>query len=76
MFELFQELDRFNLDDYREFSDINADFAKLIAFFSDSVSDKRQSIRPIGDGMFELVNGGTGRLALLTTDREKAQESE
>lgn len=76
VFELFQELDGFNLDDYRPFSDINADFAKLIAFFSDSVSDKRQSVRPIGDGMFELVNGGVGRLALLTTDREKAQESE
>ncbi len=76
VFELFQELDGFNLDDYRAFSDISADFARLISFFSDSVSDKKQRVRDIGDGMYELVNGGMGRIALLTTDREKAQESE
>jgi len=76
VFELFQELDGFKLDDYRAFSDINADFARLIDFFTDSVSDKKQSVRSIGDGMFELVNGGVGRIALLTIDREKAQESE
>ena len=76
VFELFQELDGFNLDDYRAFSDINADFARLIAFFTDSVSEKKQSVRSIGDGMYELVNGGVGRIALLTIDREKAQESE
>jgi SNF2 family DNA or RNA helicase len=76
VFELFQELDRFNIDDYGPFTDIESDFIILLNFCKDSLSDRGKVIHQIGPSLYEITDRGSVRVGLVTTDRDKAQESD
>lgn len=76
VFELFQDLDRFSLDDYRPFADIDASKQRIMAFLEASVHADGGEVRPEGDSTFRIsLPEGTSR-ERFTLDREKAQEND
>ena len=49
VFELFQELDSFNLDEYRKFDDGGAGMARLLAFVQDCARHSGATVRKEAD---------------------------
>lgn len=76
VFDLFQDLDGFSLDDYRPFEDVSDGFRRLIDFLAASLPDQgRRLVRKEGD-IFEVLDSGGKRISFFTTDRAKAAERE
>lgn len=76
VFELFQDLERFSLDDYRPFADIDAGKARIEAFLRESLHADGGKLVPSNKGCFriETASGADGRM--FTLDREAAQADE
>jgi superfamily II DNA or RNA helicase len=74
VFDLFQDLDGFSLDDYRPFEDVSDGFRRLIDFLAASLPDKGRRLVRHEDDLFEVLDGVGKRVSLFTTDRAKAAE--
>ena len=73
VFELFQDLDRFSLDDYQQFSDTTEGMGEIVRFLRAAVEEDGNSLVEAGDGMLVVTNGGSGQPeARLTTSREQS----
>jgi hypothetical protein len=71
VWELFQDLEGFRLDDYRVMDDAGVGMARLVRYVQDSVDYHGGSWRTLSDGTFEIAGiAGTTR---LTQSREIAQ---
>jgi SNF2 family DNA or RNA helicase len=75
VFELFQELDRFNLGDYKKFDDQGRGMQRLVKFVARSARLLGWSFRKDGDARWALVRDGESNL-LFTTKREAALQEE
>jgi SNF2 family DNA or RNA helicase len=76
VFDLFQDLDGFSLDDYRPFEDVSDGFRRLIDFLAASLPDQGgRLVRKDGD-IFEVADSTGKRISVFTTDRSKAAERE
>src|SRR5450759_2907217 len=63
VFDLFQDLDGFSLDDYRPFEDVSDGFRRLIDFLAASLPDQgRRLVRKEGD-LFEVVDNAGKRIS-------------
>lgn len=72
VFQLFQDLEGFSLDDYRPFADVTAGLSALRAFLQATLPERGMSLTEIADGMLE-VRGQAGALVTrFTTDRDAA----
>jgi len=71
VFELFQELEGFSLEDYKPFADVAAGIERLVNFVRDAV-DQGQRLRQIDEQTFALETD-SATLARFTTDRDAAQ---
>jgi transcriptional regulator with XRE-family HTH domain len=76
VFELFQDLEGFNIDDYKPFADVTASLDRIIRFLSAALEDQKQTIVRTGDSLFELRNEEGTKLLQFTTNRELACENE
>ncbi|MFH7242130.1 MAG: SNF2-related protein [Spirulina sp.] len=76
VFELFQDLEGFNIDDYKPFADVSASLDRIIRFLSAALEDQKQSVVRIGDSLFELRGDQGTKLLRFTTNRELACENE
>ena len=85
VFELFQDLDKFNLGDYKRFDDEGRGMRRLVAFVQRAARLDGGEFRPRGKDVFELVlPAGASPHAdmpgqdtlLFTTDRDKALQQE
>lgn len=76
VFDLFQDLEGFSLDDYKPFSDVTTSMDRLVRFFSAAVAERQQKLVPAGDGAYELVNADGTRLARFTLNREAATQQD
>ena len=76
VFDLFQDLDRFSLDDYKPFSDTSSSLERLIQFLSTAIEDKHQRLINIGDGIYSLMNSDGAVITKFTTDREIATNND
>jgi len=74
VFELFQDLEGFSLDDYRPFADIQAAIDRLIAFLSAHLETDSLRITPLGGKVYAIQNARGDTVIEFTTDRELAQE--
>ncbi|MEM6504459.1 MAG: SNF2-related protein [Planctomycetota bacterium] len=76
VYELFQDLDRFSLDDYEPLSDIDSSKQRIIDFLSVAITRD--------DGKFEMLDGkrfrirpsGSNHSSICTLDRELAQSDD
>ncbi|MCD4760473.1 DEAD/DEAH box helicase [bacterium] len=73
VFELFQDLDRFSLDDYKPFSDIEESKNRLNNFLKVALEQQGGEIRPLKSGRFSIVTGNGTPKWIGTMDREIAR---
>jgi superfamily II DNA or RNA helicase len=76
VFDLFQDLDRFSLDDYKPFSDTSSSLERVIQFLSTAIEDKHQRMINVGDGIYNLMTSDGVVIAKFTTDRETATNND
>ena len=55
VFDLFQDLEGFSLDDYKPFSDVSPSLERLVNFLSAAVADRQQKLSRIDDETYDLV---------------------
>ena len=72
VFDLFQDLDGFSLDDYQPFSDVSSSLDRLVRFFADAVSDHQQRLVKIDEETYDLVTADGHRRARFTLNRDTA----
>lgn len=75
VFELFQDLDSFNLDEYRKFDDGGAGMARLVNFLKDAAQQHGCVLHEPSAGMIE-VDTKSGSRSRFTTSRERAKEDD
>lgn len=72
VFDLFQDLQGFSLDDYKPFSDLSSSLQRLVHFMSAAVADRQQKLIQIDDETYDLVTNEGTRRARFTLNREIA----
>lgn len=72
VFDLFQDLDGFSLDDYKPFSDVSSSLDRLLRFFTAAVVDRQQKLVKVDDSTYDLVTSEGTRLARFSLNREAA----
>lgn len=76
VFDLFQDLDGFSLDDYKPFSDVSSSLERLVQFFSAAVSEQLQRLVKINEETYDLVKSDSARRIRFTLNRDIATSSE
>ncbi len=75
VFELFQDLDGFRLDDYKQFDDGGAGMERLLQYLREGIRLAGGTFRDKGNGLYDVsLNGETP--FTVTTSRVRAKESE
>lgn len=74
VFELFQDLEGFSLDDYKPFADVSAGVDRLVRFLSAAREDQGERLVRIGDDLFELRDNRQSPILRFTTKRETAKD--
>lgn len=72
VFDLFQDLEGFSLDDYKPFSDVSSSLGRLVKFLSAAVVDRQQKLVRVDDETYDLLTVEGIRLARFTLNREYA----
>ena len=76
VFDLFQDLEGFSLDDYKPLSDVSSSLDRMVGFLSAAVADRQQRLVKTDDETYDLVTiDGTCR-ARFTLNREMATKSD
>lgn len=75
VYELFQDLERFNLGDYKRFDDEGRGMKRLVAFMQRAAHLDGGELRPREQGLYELILPQREPL-LFTTDRDRALQEE
>jgi superfamily II DNA or RNA helicase len=76
VFDLFQDLEGFSLDDYKPFSDVSSSLGRLVRFMSAAVSDRQQRLVKVDDETYDLITIDGGRRARFTLSRDAATSSD
>ncbi len=76
VFELFQDLDRFSLDDYKPLADIDESKSRIVEFLRAAVDSNGGNHRQIDDLRFELTTDSNAAPIVCTLDRDLAQADE
>ncbi len=76
VFELFQDLDGFRLDDYKAMGDPQEGMGALIRFIADAATAEGETFTGRGDKMFAWIDKDTQNETLLTTERELSLRKE
>jgi hypothetical protein len=72
VFNLFQDLDGFSLDDYKPFSDVSSSLDRLVRFFGAAVACRQQKLVKVDDQTYDLVAVDGNCLARFTLNRDVA----
>lgn len=75
VFELFQDLESFNLEDYRQFDDGGAGMNRLLEFVGEWASASGATLRETAKGMYEHSDGSTA-IHRFTTNRGLAKDDD
>lgn len=76
VFELFQDLERFSLDDYTPFADVNTSKARIINFLKTAVPFANGLFEELGDDHYRIAMPEESTSHVCTFDRDLAQEDE
>ena len=75
VFELFQDLEGFRLDDYKRFDDGGAGMERLLQYVRDGVVERGGKFASTGEALYEVSLNGDP-ISKVTSNRERANESE
>ena len=76
VFELFQDLDRFSLDEYKPLADIDESKSRILEFLKQALHGEGGSLRQIDEKRFAVNLNGAGDPVVCTLDRDLAQEDD
>jgi len=76
VFDLFQDLEGFSLDDYTPFSDVSSSLQRLVNFMSAAVADRQQKLVQIDEQTYDLVTSDGTHRARFTLNREAANDQD
>jgi hypothetical protein len=76
VFELFQDLDGFRLDDYKAMGSPEEGMGALVRFVTGAASAEADTFTSRGDKLFAWIDGDTKTETLLTTERELSLQKE
>ena len=76
VFDLFQDLEGFSLDDYQPFSDVASSMARLVRFFSAAIATKNQRLIKVDEETYDFLNEDGNRLTRFTLNRDFATANE
>jgi superfamily II DNA or RNA helicase len=76
VYELFQDLDRFSLDDYAPFADIDVSKTRIETFLAQALEIDGGEIEQLAGDRFRLRADVAANATVFTLDRELAQEDE
>ena len=76
VFDLFQDLNGFSLDDYKPFSDVSSGLQRLVRFLSAAVADRQQRLVKVDDETYDLVTVDGARRTRFTLNRDIATGSD
>lgn len=72
VFDLFQDLDGFSLDEYKPFSDVSSSLDRLVTFLSTAVADRQQKLVKVDDTTYDLMTPEGVLGARLSLSRDAA----
>ncbi|MCC6132213.1 MAG: DEAD/DEAH box helicase family protein [Acidobacteria bacterium] len=76
VFELFQDLTGFSVDEYRPFSDTESGLGALDRFVAAAALEEGGRLEPLGDGLSRLVDPDGSTAAVFCHDRDRAVSDE
>ena len=76
VFDLFQDLDGFSLDDYKPFADVTPSLVRLVDFLSTALSERNLKVVMVDEETLDLVGLDGVRQKRFTLDRETATTSD
>lgn len=76
VFDLFQDLDGFSLDEYKPFSDVSSGMGRLVDFLSTAVSNQNLRVVKIDDRTVDLITSEGSLRKRFTLDRDTATEND
>lgn len=76
VYELFQDLDGFSLDDYQPFSDTSEGMGEIVRFVRTAAEEEGGSFRPESNGVFAVSTVDNGESLRFTTERDASIGSE
>jgi hypothetical protein len=76
VFELFQDLEGFSLEEYKPFADVSGGLGRLRDFLNVALQDRGQRLETVGEHLFELRDANLDPLVRFTDDRDKATSTE
>ena len=72
VFDLFQDLEGFSLDDYKPFSDVSSSLERLVRFLSAATTERQWKLLKVDDKTYDLAAVDGTRRARFTLDRDTA----
>lgn len=72
VFDLFQDLEGFSLDDYKPFSDVSSSLDRLVRFLAAAVTDRQMKLIKVDDETYDLVTNDGTRRNRFTLNRDTA----
>ncbi|QWL78527.1 DEAD/DEAH box helicase family protein [Aeromonas hydrophila] len=76
VFDLFQDLEGFSLDDYKPFSDVSSSLDRLVRFLSAAVVDRQLRLAKIDEDTYDLMTVDGVRRVRFTLSRDTATSSD
>lgn len=76
VFDLFQDLDGFCLDDYKPFADVSSGLGRLLRFLAAARADRHDELVKVNDDTYDLVAAGGACCARFTLSRDAATNSD
>ncbi len=72
VFDLFQDLDGFSLDDYKPFADVSSALDRLVQFLAAAVADRNWKLAKVDGSTYDLVSAEGALKKRFTLDRDIA----
>ena len=72
VFDLFQDLEGFSLDDYKPFENVRRGMDRIIAFLSRALPDRKQKISKVDEETYDVLTLEDARLVRFTSNRDLA----
>ena len=72
VFDLFQDLDGFCLDDYKPFSDVSSGMERIVNFLTTAITDQQKHIVRDDTQLFSIYRNDGALVARFTSDRDIA----
>lgn len=76
VFDLFQDLDGFSLDDYKPFSDVSSGMERLLQFLGAALIDRNWKLIKVDDLTYDLISAEGMRKKRFTLDRDTATSND